>query len=89
MNIFTAFKLFGIFNTAKTEVSKMNTQGKPWYDSLTYIFNGALIPVAAVTGITDAGQAWVAGHPAVAAVLTLVVLVANLFLRGKTNTPIR
>ena len=62
---------------------------KSWLHSLTVVFNTAVLPILGTTAVTDAGQAWVAAHPAVSAVIGMVGAIANILLRFKTNGPIQ
>ena len=67
---------------AKKEINKMQSQGKKWYESLTIITNAVLALISLVPGV----DAWIAGHPAVAAV---IVAITNIGLRLKTSEPVK
>lgn len=85
-SLIQGFKIWRIFQGAlnQTKEASVNNQnqGKQWYQSLT-IWANALMAV--LTVVTPQIDQFVAGHPAVAAV---IVAVSNLLLRLRTDKPV-
>jgi hypothetical protein len=82
LGLFQLFKLFSLYRKTEQEVVTAMNNKKPWYESLTIISNSVLALLTVIPGV----DLFIAGHPAVAAVIAAVV---NIGLRLRTDSGVK